>query len=90
MDDELDDEMDNEKVDEEVDEEVEEEVEQGNWQGSWEVSELVVVATVELLTSLYGKTPRIGAVVVESSKKEGVSTCSVCLAGVSCVILDCR
>ena len=78
------------EVDEEVDEEVEEEVEQGNWQGSWEVSELVVVATVELLTSLYGKTPRIGALVVESSSKEGVSTCSVCLAGVSCVILDCR
>jgi len=56
-----------EEVDEEVEEEVDEEVEQGNWQGSWEVSELVVVATVELLTSLYGKTPRIGAVVVESS-----------------------
>jgi len=53
-------------------EEEEEEVEQGSLQGSWggiEVEEklLVELDPVELLTSLYGKTPRIGAVVVESA-----------------------
>lgn len=51
----------------------EEEVEQGSLQGSWggmeEVEEKLVVELdpVELLTILYGKTPRIGALVVESS-----------------------
>lgn len=53
-----------------VDDGEEEEVEQGSLQGSWggiEVEEkLVELDPVELLTSLYGKTPRIGAVVVES------------------------
>jgi len=47
-----------------------EEVEQGSLQGSWggsvEVEE-VELEVEELLTSLYGKTPRIGAAVVESS-----------------------
>jgi len=51
-------------------------VEQGSLQGSWggreveeveEEEEVVELDPVELLTSLYGKTPRIGAVVVESS-----------------------
>ena len=59
-------------------EEVEEEVEQGSLQGSWggiEVEEklLVELDPVELLTSLYGKTPRIGAVVVEASGKDAVN-----------------
>jgi len=58
---------------EEDDDEVEE---QGSLQGSWggreedeveEEEEVVELDPVELLTSLYGKTPRIGAVVVESS-----------------------
>lgn len=48
-------------------EEEEEEVEQGSLQGSWGGNELVELDPVELLTSLYGKTPRIGALVVESS-----------------------
>jgi len=57
-----------EVVDDEGEEEEEEEVEQGSLQGSWDGSELVVeLDPVELLTSLYGKTPRIGALVVESS-----------------------
>ena len=56
----------------------EEEVEQGSLQGSWggmeEVEEELVVEVdpVELLTILYGKTPRIGALVVESSGKDAV------------------
>ena len=59
---------------EEDDDEVD--VEQGSLQGSWggreveeveEEEEVVELDPVELLTSLYGKTPRIGAVVVESS-----------------------
>ena len=59
-------------------EEEEEEVEQGSLQGSWggiEVEEklLVELDPVELLTSLYGKTPRIGAVVVESAAKDAVN-----------------
>ena len=59
-------------------EEVEEEVEQGSLQGSWggiEVEEklLVELDPVELLTSLYGKTPRIGAVVVESAAKDAAN-----------------
>jgi len=58
--------------DDEEEEEVEE-GEQGSLQGSWggreDVEEKLVVELdpVELLTSLYGKTPRIGALVVESS-----------------------
>jgi len=57
-----------EVVDDEGEEEEGEEVEQGSLQGSWDGSELVVeLDPVELLTSLYGKTPRIGALVVESS-----------------------
>ena len=56
----------------------EEEVEQGSLQGSWggiEVEEklLVELDPVELLTSLYGKTPRIGAVVVEASAKDALN-----------------
>jgi len=63
--------VDIEVVDDGEEEEVEE-VEQGSLQGSWggiEVEEklLVELDPVELLTSLYGKTPRIGAVVVESA-----------------------
>ena len=59
-------------------EEEEEEVEQGSLQGSWggiEVEEklLVELDPVELLTSLYGKTPRIGAVVVEASAKDALN-----------------
>ena len=59
-------------------EEEEEEVEQGSLQGSWggiEVEEklLVELDPVELLTSLYGKTPRIGAVVVEASVKDALN-----------------
>ena len=57
--------------------EEEDEVEQGSLQGSWggnEVEEkLVELDPVELLTSLYGKTPRIGAVVVESPGKDTVN-----------------
>jgi len=49
------------------DDEEEEEVEQGSLQGSWDGSEVVELDPVEPLTSLYGKTPRIGATVVESS-----------------------
>ena len=60
-----------------VDDGEEEEVEQGSLQGSWggiEVEEkLVELDPVELLTSLYGKTPRIGALVVESSGKGAVN-----------------
>lgn len=58
---------------EEEDDDEEVEVEQGSLQGSWggseveEEEELVELDPVELLTSLYGNTPRIGAVVVESS-----------------------
>jgi len=59
---------------EEEDDDDEVEVEQGSLQGSWGGSEveeveeeLVELDPVELLTSLYGNTPRIGAVVVESS-----------------------
>ena len=63
-----------EVVDDEGEEEEGEEVEQGSLQGSWDGSELVVeLDPVELLTSLYGNTPRIGAVVVESSGKEAVN-----------------
>lgn len=62
---------------EEDDDDDEVEVEQGSLQGSWggsEVEEEVVeLDPVELLTSLYGNTPRIGAVVVESSGKEAVN-----------------
>ena len=54
-----------------VDDGEEEEVEQGSLQGSWGGNELV--EPVELLTSLYGKTPRIGALVVESSGKDAVN-----------------
>ena len=54
-----------------VDDGEEEEVEQGSLQGSWDGNELV--DPVELLTSLYGKTPRIGALVVESSGKDAVN-----------------
>ena len=53
--------------------EEEEEVEQGSLQGSWDGNELVELGPVELLTSLYGKTPRIGALVVESSGKDAVN-----------------
>jgi len=64
--------VDIEVVDDGEEEDEEEEVEQGSLQGSWggiEVEEklLVELDPVELLTSLYGKTPRIGAVVVESA-----------------------
>jgi len=58
---------------EEDDDDEEVEVEQGSLQGSWggseveEEEELVELDPVELLNSLYGNTPRIGAVVVESS-----------------------
>jgi len=58
---------------EEEDDDDEVEVEQGSLQGSWGgsevevVEELVELDPVELLTNLYGNTPRIGAVVVESS-----------------------
>ena len=55
---------------EEEEDDDEGDVEQGSLQGSWggrEVEEVVELDPVELLTSLYGKTPRIGAVVVESS-----------------------
>ena len=70
--------VDIEVVDDGEEEEVEEEVEQGSLQGSWggiEVEEklLVELDPVELLTSLYGKTPRIGAVVVEASGKDAVN-----------------
>ena len=65
---------------EEDDDDDEVEVEQGSLQGSWGGSEveeveeeLVELDPVELLTSLYGNTPRIGAVVVESSGKEAVN-----------------
>ena len=64
---------------EEDDDDDEVEVEQGSLQGSWggseveEEEELVELDPVELLTSLYGNTPRIGAVVVESSGKEAVN-----------------
>ena len=63
---------------EEEDDVDEVEVEQGSLQGSWggiEVEEklLVELDPVELLTSLYGKTPRIGAVVVESAGKDAVN-----------------
>ena len=65
-------------VDIEVVDDGEEEEEQGSLQGSWggiEVEEklLVELDPVELLTSLYGKTPRIGAVVVEASGKDAVN-----------------
>lgn len=56
-----------------VDDGEEEEVEQGSLQGSWGGNELVELDPVELLTSLYGKTPRIGALVVESSGKDAVN-----------------
>ena len=65
-------------VDIEVVDDGEEEEEQGSLQGSLggiEVEEklLVELDPVELLTSLYGKTPRIGAVVVEASGKDAVN-----------------
>ena len=65
-------------VDIEVVDDGKEEEEQGSLQGSWggiEVEEklLVELDPVELLTSLYGKTPRIGAVVVESAGKDAVN-----------------
>ena len=70
--------VDIEVVDDGEEEDEEEEVEQGSLQGSWggiEVEEklLVELDPVELLTSLYGKTPRIGAVVVESAGKDAVN-----------------
>jgi len=62
---------DGEEDGEEEEEEEVEEVEQGSLQGSWGGSkveeEVVELDPVELRTSLYGKTPRIGALVVESS-----------------------
>ena len=70
--------VDIEVVDDGEEEDEEEEVEQGSLQGSWggiEVEEklLVELDPVELLTSLYGKTPRIGAVVVEASAKDALN-----------------
>ena len=74
--------------DDEEEEEVEE-GEQGSLQGSCggreDVEEKLVVELdpVELLTSLYGKTPRIGALVVESSEKDAFYVIFTILASCS-------